>query len=288
MTPASAQATAPAKGVAVSNPFGESEAKSTKDAGVAWIRTDIGIAQRVTQTYSVARAAGLSIVGIVSYWTVDNPDSFTLQNWENAIQTVQSAYPGIRVWEVWNEPTCSKYQHGYMDGTPQRYFDLLRSAYTILKARDPTATVLGIGGAQLGKDRDRDFTSSVFSLGGGAYMDALAIHAYPYELNAGKTWDYYKQLWLGELSYYAQFGKPLWVTETGLRSDQTSESEQASYLEMSYSFFKRPEIVAYFWYVLTDSSDGPWGLLRLDLSAKPSYFSYYNIESYKLAVKRRY
>jgi hypothetical protein len=263
-------------GVAVSNPFSQDEASSAKDAGATWIRTDVGVSDRITQTYSVALGRGLSVIGIVSYWTVDNPDSFTLQDWENSIQEVQSAYPEIHVWEIWNEPTSTKYQHGYMDGTPQRYFDLIKSAYAILKANDPTAMILGIGGAQFGKDRDFDFTSSVFSLGGGAYMDALAVHAYPYELNVGKTWEYYEQLWQVELSRYKQFGKPLWLTETGSRSDMNNEADQAAYLKESYYFFKAAGIMTYIWYEMTDDA---WGLLRSDLAVKQAYSEYLSIGS---------
>jgi hypothetical protein len=65
-------------GVAVSNPLSESGAKSAKDAGLRWIRTDIGIATTVQHTYSVASASGLSTIGVVSYWIVDKPDSFNL------------------------------------------------------------------------------------------------------------------------------------------------------------------------------------------------------------------
>jgi len=181
-----------------------------------------------------------------------------------------------------------------MDGTPQRYFDILKVAYTVLKAHDSTLTILGMGGAQLGVNRDLNFTSAVFSLGGGAYMDALAIHAYPYELNAGKTWDYYMQLWSEQLQQYAQFGKPLWITETGLRSDQTSESDQADYLSASYSFFEAHGIKGFIWYEMTDDgaagdiSVGPWGLLHNDLTPKLSYGTYRSLAfHYTLKVTRR-
>lgn len=281
-------------GVAVSNPLSESEANSAKDAGATWIRVDVGIATSVQQTYSIAQVSGLDMIGIVSYWVVDNPDSFTLQDWESAIQAVYSAYPKIRAWEIWNEPTCSKYQHGYMDGTPQRYFNILKVAYTVLKARDSTLTILGVGGAQLGVNGDLTFTATVFSLGGGAYMDALAIHAYPYQLNAGETWGYYQELWSEQLQQYAQFGKPLWITETGLRSDQASESDQSNYLSASYSFFKALGIRELIWYEITDDgvagdfSVGSWGLLRNDLTPKQSYDTFRSLAfHYALTVTRR-
>ena len=272
-------------GVAVSNPLSDSEAKFANDMGAKWIRTDVGISKSVQQTYSAAQTSGLNIIGVVSYWILDNPDSFTEQDWANAIRTVQTSYPEIHVWEIWNEPTCDKYQHGYMDGTPQRYFDLLKAAYTILKAGDPTSRILGIGGAQLGNNGDLNFTAAVFSLGGSEYMDALAIHAYPYQLNEGKDWNYYQQLWSEELEQYTKFNKPIWITETGLRSDQTNESDQSNYMDKSYSFFVARGIKAYIWYEMTDDgttgnfSIGSWGLLQSNLTPKQAYYTYESLSS---------
>lgn len=278
--------------VNVANPLDENAARMAKQAGVNWIRAGVGYdsaGTRFAKTYSTAQQMGLQIIGIVSYWTVEadpsytsSVDSFKLQDWERAVAYAQTVYPSIRVWEIWNEPTCSKYHYGYMDGTPEHYLDLLKSAYTILKTQDPSSTILGLGGAQLGVSSDLDFAKAVFSLGGAAFMDAISIHAYPYELNTGKTWTYYEQMWASELAQYGSYGKPLWVTETGLTSNQTSESDQADYLQKSYSFFKQSNVLVFSWYVLADdnqsvSAEGAWGLLRPDLTPKQSYTVYHDL-----------
>ena len=113
----------------------------------------------------------------------------------------------------------------------------------------------------------------------GAFMDAISIHAYPYNLNQGRTWDYYKQLWTQELSQYKRFGKPIWLTETGLRSTQNSEADQATYLTNSYQFFKDQGVTAFIWYMLKDyvSSNGDtvsFGLATVDSTTKLSYGVY--------------
>jgi hypothetical protein len=244
-------------------------------AGILWIRTDVKFDRTLRDMYSIAEKYGLNFIGILDSATVGSNSSFTLYDWNQTVTKAQMTYPLIHVWEIWNEPTLRKFQLGYMDGTPQHYLDLLRSAYAILKARDSNSVILGLGGAQLGTN-DLNFANEVFALGGGTFMDGISIHAYPYRLNRGQTWGYYKQLWTQELQQYKQLGKPVWITETGLESTTMTEADQATFLKDSYAFFQQQGVVAYFWYQWRDYSPaaGYWGLLRSDLTPRPSYAAY--------------
>jgi hypothetical protein len=254
-------------------------ASFVKAAGITWIRSDVRFNTDFETTYSSAVQYGIAVIGILDYKTLEYDSSFTLQDWIGVASKAQTMFPAIHVWEIWNEPTVPHFQLGYQDGTPQNYFALLKSGYQALKSRDPNAIVLGLGGAQFGSSGDYRFAQSVFSLGGGDFMDAISVHAYPYQLNTGQTWDYYKQLWSNELSRYKQFGKPIWVTETGLKSTQNSESDQSTYLQESFQFFNAQGVVAYMWFQLKDyvSSSGDlvtWGVLRSDSTAKLAYTTY--------------
>ncbi len=229
-------------------------------------------------------ASGISIIGILDWslfgdGSLGHPIPFTVADWQDAVARAQEAYPAIHVWEIWNEPTVEQYQVGYMDGSPQHYFDLLRSAYETLKAKDPSAQILGLGGAQLGHSYDLQFAMDVFALGGGSYMDAISIHAYPYQLNLGVTWDYYAGLWHDELQQYKALGKPFWVTETGLKSNQHCEADQTDYLIKSQSFFRQEGASAYVWYMLNDYSTGSYGLLNPNNTPKSSYYAFENLVS---------
>jgi hypothetical protein len=268
-------------------------AHALMNAGIGWIRADVGYPD-FPVTYSIAQKYNLSIIGILDYNTVNFNNSFTLDDWKNAVAEAQRSYPHVEVWEIWNEPTNKEFQLGYMDGTPQHYLDLLRSAYAILKTANPSYVVLGLGGAQLGNPKDYALAAAVLTSGGNAFMDAISIHAYPYSLNIGQDWPFYKQDWAAELSKYKQFGKPFWVTETGLQSTQMNESDQSAYLENSYRFFEEEGASAYVWYQLIDyQSNGKligWGLLRQDMSLKPSYVTYEELvktASQQLLVRRR-
>jgi len=268
-------------GIAVGPGFDESKAKLVTQARIAWIRTDVQLSSDFHNAYSVASRNRINIVGILDYDTLNWNSSFTLQDWKSAVAKAQSAYPLIHVWEIWNEPTLPKYRLGYMDGSPQHYVDLLRSAYETLKAGDAQATVIGLGGVLLGRPGDLDFAKAVFADGGNAVMDAYSVHAYPGDLNIGKNWEYYNQLWTQELQQYKAFGKPLWVTETGLESTQLTEADQSEFLTKSYSFFVQQGASAFIWFQLKDyyGSDGTFvacGLVRVDMTTKPSYVTYRN------------
>lgn len=263
-------------GVAVGGGFDGSRAELVNRARIAWIRTDVQFNADFQNTYSVANEYGIKIIGIIDYDTLNGNNSFTLQDWKIVVAKAQLTYPLIHVWEIWNEPTLPKYQLGYMDGTPQHYVDLLASAYQTLKAGDAQATVIGLGGMLLGTNQDLDFAKAVFADGGGAVMDAYSVHAYPRDLNIGQSWEYYVQLWTQLLQQYKAFGKPLWVTETGLRSTQLTEADQSQFLTEGYSFFAQQGASAFVWFQLRDyygSDDtlASWGLVRTDLTAKPSY-----------------
>jgi hypothetical protein len=255
----------------------QDRAALVKRAALEWIRMDVAFNSKFETTYSLANSNGISLIGILDYDTLDWKTSFSVSDWSEAVAKAQSQYPSIHVWEIWNEPTLTQFQLGYMDGTPEHYLDMLEAAHQVLKSNDPQCTVLGLGGAQLGTG-DYNFAQALFSLGGGAFMDAISVHAYPYDINQGQTWDYYKQLWAQELSQYKQLGKPIWVTETGLRSTQNSESDQAAYLLNAYRFFEEQAVSAFIWFMLydyeTSSGTVSWGLLRADSTTKPSYDAY--------------
>jgi hypothetical protein len=260
--------------------LGEAAAQLAKAGGITWIRADVNFVSFQT-TYAAAQKYGISVIGILDYSTVAWNSAFTLDDWKQAVQKAQKMYPSIHKWEIWNEPTVTAYQLGYMDGSARHYVDLLQAAYKILKAGDSKSVVLGLGGGQIGYGADPVFARTVFSLGGGAFMDAISIHAYAPQLNIGKSWDDYKQLWTKELEQYKKLGKPFWVTETGLESNQPTEAGQATFLASCYTFFKEQGGAAFIWYQLGDySADGSlhmWGLLRIDLTTKPSYTQYSTI-----------
>jgi hypothetical protein len=151
---------------------------------------------------------------------------------------------------------------GYEDGSAAHYFDLLRVAYEEIKAADPAATVIALGGSdvyaggdQVRLDQMRAFSSDLVGLGARQYADAISLHAYPWGRFDAAVWTSYRQ----EVGFQeATWGKPVWITETGQR--ETDSATQTDYMNAAYSVFAATGVGQIFWFSITDQPDGEFGL----------------------------
>ena len=188
---------------------------------------------------------------------------FTLDDWGALVRCVARRYAGrISAYEIWNEPVLPGSMFGYQDGTAAHYFELLRIADTEIKAADPTATVIALGGSDLyaGGERARldlmrSFTTQLIALGAARYADAISLHAYPWGRHDGPVWTSYE----AELRFQAgAWAKPVWITETGQRA--SDGWTQTAYMETAYGLFAGAGIRHIFWFSITDQPDGDFGL----------------------------
>lgn len=132
-------------------------------------------------------------------------------------------YPQAAAFEVWNEPN-----HGYrwIDPDPARYTQMLRAVFEGVNNGDPGIPVLGGAMSVHEKPKAEDdgtipaieFIDRVFAAGGGDYMDAVSLHAYP-RLPGSSGGDRYEILVGGVRSVAARYDGPgrrhIWVSETG-------------------------------------------------------------------------
>ena len=167
-------------------------------------------------------------------------NNFTLGDWTLLVRCIAQQFKGrISAYEIWNEPLLSNSMLGYEDGSATHYFDLLKSAYTEIKAADPTATVIALGGSDVyaGGDQTRlnlmrSFTTQLVAMGAAHYADAISLHAYPWGRNDPSVWASY----LAELEFHEQaWSLPVWITETGTRASDTGT--QSQYMQSAYSLF---------------------------------------------------
>jgi hypothetical protein len=190
------------------------------------------------------------------------PD-FTLDDWQLIVRCIARRYAGrISAYEVWNEPEIGNSDLGYQDGSAAHYVDLLRLADVEIKAADPNATVVALGGSDLyaGGDqtrlaRMRAFTTDLTALGAPRYADAISLRAYPWGRSDASVWGSYD----AELRFQEQaWQRPAWITETGTRASENVA--QGAYLEAAYSLFVRDGVQTIFWFSITDQRDGDFGL----------------------------
>ena len=277
-------------------------------ASAGWLRIDIGdwwawpsnfhLFELALREQKKTKGFRPNVLGIIDHITVEaaifygyiprRPGGFNLDDWRIVVAWVAARYTdSIDAYEIWNEPTVPAYKMGYQDGTPEHYAEMLRVAFEEVKKKDPTAKVIGLGGLQLYAggtnevDNDIKFLKSLLTLGGGKYMDAMALHAYPYGSFGTWVWNSfsanlkkYKDLWKGDI----------WITETG-HPDGHSGSP-SDFLKMAFDLFIDEGVSKIFWYKLSDGDyELSFGMLTKELSPKKVYETF---RAYSYVYKRAF
>lgn len=206
------------------------------------------------------------------------------------------ALPEVRRYEIWNEPNLS----GFLipqaqDEEPEdvdpavrldAYAAMVEAAHPAIKRANPDALVIaGVGGP---RSSTSDTGVSAIDWVRGLVerdipLDAYSQHVYPAAAPLTATtvvpsWSSIGRF-LDELDAFAP-GLPLYITEAGYttavtpyRDTAVTEDEQADYLEQIYDLpqLRSQRIRAVVWFNLQDNANWPAGLVREDLSRKPSY-----------------
>jgi putative glycosyl hydrolase len=266
------------------------------NAGGGWVRTDIGVGvyramfqnstqcSGTTQLCDANKLSGFKVLGIIDHVTVRDAvllpcgfapgalseQRFTLDDWKQLVSCVSTLFRGkISAYEIWNEPTvCSSgglcFQGGYQDGTTLHYFEMLKSAFEIIKRNNASAIVVGLGGVQAyvggaeGKallEHDERFSAEVAKLGGRKFVDAISVHAYGWDECSDLIWNSYRTT---TAFYHRLWNRPIWITETGQRAGKTCS--QARYRNEAFSTFSPNVVDKTFWFALRDTADGAFGL----------------------------
>ncbi|HEV7887314.1 MAG TPA: glycosyl hydrolase [Acidimicrobiales bacterium] len=196
----------------------------------------------------------------------------------------------IAAWEIWNEPNLG----GFWQGTDAvKYAQMVRAAYPRFKAGDPNALVL----AGAVSENDTPWLTRMYDAGAGGFFDVLSVHPYqgisnqpPEVADDGNIWVMDHVRTVRNLMIQRGDGnKQIWGTEYGWSvhanngSEGTwqrgvTEAQQADYLARSLAWFaaNHPYVTNLFWYnerqkATGDVHEDGFGLLRRDLSPRPSY-----------------
>ncbi len=157
-----------------------------------WKRIDLIVSQAQQRDMAV-----LGVLNSTPYWggqdgegcigcygVAPDPDKFAAFASE-AVTRLNTLFPGaISAYEVWNEPNL--YQSWLPAPDPVAYTELLKKAYTAIKAADPAALVVAgvftsvISYGNLTVD-PRDFLATMYANGAKGFFDALSFHPYSYQ-----------------------------------------------------------------------------------------------------------
>jgi hypothetical protein len=199
----------------------------------------------------------------------------------------------VAAYEIWNEEDTTQWWAGAPD--PTAYTRLLQAAYPAVKSADPAAQVV-LGGLT---GNDYEFVQGVYQAGGKGYFDAIGVHTdtacnvnSPYTFLRNPDGRLEKDSFLAYREVHATElangdDKPIWMTEASWRTTSAtcaegafagqkpqgvSEEQQATYLQQAYHCLAEdPYVQIALWYPLGDEGSVVSGLLRANLSQKPSY-----------------
>jgi hypothetical protein len=211
------------------------------------------------------------------------PASIHNSDWQSIATQIAKRYPQLAGIEIWNEPNQSYAWWGGFD--PARYTQLLKLAYTAIKAVAPSMPV--IGGA-LATDLSASVTSNsypaqlflqaMYANGARGSMDGISLHPYPQSLD---PWYAYKALSVITETRNANGDSvPLWVTETGMSTTSGFTTSAQSLLlgNLVPALLAYPGIAGVYvnalvepsWASVTDPERG-YGVMYGSLTPKPAY-----------------
>jgi hypothetical protein len=199
---------------------------------------------------------------------------------------VATRYQGrVSAYEVWNEPNGKV----FWDPEPvaAQYTELLKAAYTAIKAADPDAVVVpGSVGAVTDYDgwtvESVRFVREMYEAGAAGYFDALSYHPYFYyrPFTQGGT---IPTLPLNQVAAIHDLmvangdgNKKIWATEYGQPAGIVSEANQATYIadflrawrDIDYA---GPAFIHTFRdYTSSEANSATSGVYRQDWTAKPA------------------
>jgi hypothetical protein len=202
----------------------------------------------------------------------------------------EDALPAVRRFEIWNEPNLAGFFAPQVEGGRRvaidNYAAMVKAAYPLMKRANPDAIVIaGVAGPR--SSSSDTGTGALEWLRGlqkrGIPLDAYSQHIYPAsapnaDTNVIPTWNTIDRL-LDELDAFAP-GLPLYITEAGYttaatpyRDTRVTEEQQAEYLTDIFTLpqLATPRIPTVVWFNMQDNANWPAGLMREDLSRKPSY-----------------
>jgi hypothetical protein len=211
-----------------------------------------------------------------------------------ALHYVAERWAGhVAAYEIWNEEDATAWWAGAPE--PVAYTRLLQAAYPAVKSADPAAKVV-LGGLT---GNDYDFLQGVYQAGGKGYFDAIGVHTdtacdvnSPYVFLRDSDVRLDPDSFLGYREVHATElangnDVPIWMTEmswrttsaecseglfSGLKPEGVSEAQQATYLSQAYHCLAAaPYVQLGLWYPILDEGAVDSGLLRSNLTHKPSY-----------------
>jgi hypothetical protein len=281
------------------------------EAGIEWVRIDFlwstVEAERDVYDWRVydALVDRLEVRGLKGYATLQGTPAWAtsgsefsgvpddVAQWQEFVYLAAKRYRGrIAAWGMWNEPNLKH----FWEGSRTDYIEkLLIPGSRAVRTADPGALVCGPDLAHLSNGKWDTWLRDVITRAGGS-LDVVTHHFYPshgrpselvYAFDRKPHLPWSSPAVRDLLVETGWWGRPFWLTETGVQSGVEGPSDQADFYDSVVEdwFGSSPEarwIDRIFFYQMHDGRDPApttFGILRgkPDLEAKPAFFAYRNV-----------
>jgi Glycosyl hydrolase catalytic core len=250
--------------------------------GISWVRTDWTAPWDSMREFSQnLQHSGINLLAIIDHKTFGYKVP-TCEEWNQRITELVNSgnFSNVDAVEIWNEPNSNAFVSHI---EPQLYYEMLKSAYTIIK--NYTSIPVVFAGVSPNVPNWKSYLTTVFAHDDiENYFDYMAIHLYDDMEKNQAHLQFVKSL----------TSKPIWLTETGKPSateDNTgTEAGQAAYLHSVYDTFE-PLVDKMLIYELKDGQgaspleENYFGLLTLDGAKKNVYSVVWNINRESADIK---
>jgi hypothetical protein len=286
--------------------------------GAKWLRFDLPwtVVERTKGVYDwtiednvvkAANARGLNVLLMIGYtpdWarsaacpTDDKCEPASVDDYARFAQAAVRHYAplGVTAYELWNEPNLGE-AFWKPKANPAKYAAMVRAAYPLMKAVDPSATVLA-GAMSPAPDNGVDMSSTQFlkaayAAGLHGSFDALSNHPYygPMDVTTFKDWSAWLQMTMttsygpalrDQMVANGDGDKKIWATEANMRVQDlcigvycATAQRQADMITQAYTTWRTyswagPMFVYTYW-----NDPGGWSLVNSDWSPTPAWNAY--------------
>jgi len=286
--------------------------------GAKWLRFDVpwSVVEQTPGVYNwvaednvvaAARARGLNVLLMIGYtptWarsaacpSTDKCEPANVADYGRfAEATVRHYAPlGVHAYELWNEPNLGDV-FWKPKANPTKYAALVRASYPLMKAADPSSTILA-GAFAPAPDSGNDMSSTQFlkaayAAGLHGYFDALSDHPYygPIDVTTFKDWSAWMQMSMptsygpalhDQMVAAGDGDKKIWATEANMRVQNqcvdgfcSTLQRQADLLTEAYTTWRSyPWAGVMFVYTYWNDPNG-WSLVNPDWSPTPAWNAY--------------
>ena len=213
-----------------------------KNAGAKWHRESVmwqGVEPTAKGEYiqlgqyvsrlTEMKAAGIKTVLVLTgrnplySWDTQSSEAEAIEAYADFCTYVATECHGVvDHFEIWNEWNHSNFNPA--NEPPETYAELLKAAYTAIKAVDSDNIVIGCDTAGMSQAALLWIGRVLTALNGGTYMDAISVHCYDYSASNGFPESQFKSEAesLRTLLEAYNLDIPVWLTETGFTTYDNS------------------------------------------------------------------